>query len=416
MGHVTCYYWIDTPCIPVRHRDEKVRAINSMGRIYAGANCILVLDPALSRISLSALQGTGEAVPDGDGAGHDAEHKEDRGHLRAIMLVDASPWMAHSWPLQEAAIASAIYIRFADHKFRYVGPHLGISSTLETVACEDANGNDLSLIAGSDIDFSSPELITGEVSQYAPNTEFVSVWNQLARRTTSYPDDVPAIFAALLHKSAGELLSIAPHHRTRAIMRCVESLPLDILAVERDGRAGPASSWVPRFPGSQERVPEIDFAHGVLHRTANGFLVQHTSGPSQSTRILVCPSGLGPSGRFLIRDIHSDEAFVVQVTAPATASKCKLSVVPEGSQLLLLLSKPCLRTPAWNVGVLCAIHELTGDILRACIVDSIITWQAEPRPRPSLQRPGHDCFVVDDSYTVFIKIGTLPSFATISAH
>ena len=78
----TCYYWIDTLCIPANGKSERQLAINAMGRIYAGAANVLVLDPALSSINYHNL---GEVY----------------GKERANMLVNASPWMARSWPLQE---------------------------------------------------------------------------------------------------------------------------------------------------------------------------------------------------------------------------------------------------------------------------------------------------------------------------
>jgi hypothetical protein len=50
----TVRYWMDTLCIPTnidKYADEKERAINSMGRVYAGAAAVLVLDPTLRSIS-----------------------------------------------------------------------------------------------------------------------------------------------------------------------------------------------------------------------------------------------------------------------------------------------------------------------------------------------------------------------------
>lgn len=84
----TCYYWMDTLCIPANRKSERQLAINAMGRIYAGAANVLVLDPALSSINHNDLE-------------------EMYGNERANMLVDASPWMARSWPLQDY-----VYIAF----------------------------------------------------------------------------------------------------------------------------------------------------------------------------------------------------------------------------------------------------------------------------------------------------------------
>ncbi|KAK0712455.1 hypothetical protein B0T26DRAFT_338057 [Lasiosphaeria miniovina] len=111
-----------------------------MGRIYAGANSILVMDPAISRISFSSLsahQRMTETEPLTDC------HVDWR-NMMAVAVVDSSPWMARSWPLQEAALTSAIYVRFADHMFRYEGSHLGISITLEMLPNQIQNAHILS--------------------------------------------------------------------------------------------------------------------------------------------------------------------------------------------------------------------------------------------------------------------------------
>lgn len=68
----TCYYWIDTLCIPVNRESERQLAIHVIGRIYAGAANVSVLDPALSSINYHDL---GEVY----------------GNERVKMLVNASP-------------------------------------------------------------------------------------------------------------------------------------------------------------------------------------------------------------------------------------------------------------------------------------------------------------------------------------
>ncbi|ETS73444.1 hypothetical protein PFICI_15049 [Pestalotiopsis fici W106-1] len=407
----TCYYWIDTLCIPVHQRDEKIRAINSMGRIYAGAANIVVLDPTLSRTNFSTLHRTPGEMTDAIYSEEVDRDGEDLRHFRANMLVDASPWMARSWPLQEAALASTIYVKFADRKFLYESSRLGISSTLQTLPNQESRR----LMWGGDSLWSlySDVLGTGEPLPHTPNTEFISVWNQLTRRTTSYPEDVPAIFAALLYRSAGELLSIAPQLRSRAILRCVESLPLDILTVDRDRAVDTKAGWVPRFPGSRERVPEIDLTHGVLERTANGFLVRPALNPSGPTRILICPSGVGVSDYILLRDALSGEAITLRAESPAAAFRGKLPAASSGPQLLLLLSKPCLQTPSWNFGILCDIHEHTKDMVKTRLVDTTITWKAERDPHGKLQHTSSDCRVLEDSCSIYIEMGMLISIPNL---
>jgi hypothetical protein len=369
----TCYYWLDTLCVPLHYPDERNRAINSMGRIYAGAAKVLVLDPDLRRISLSSLQRTEMEI--------DKAHHKELSVTRANILVDASPWMARSWPLQEAALAPRIYVQFADKMFNYSHKRLGIATNLSSIPDQDLNESRLVWAEAFD---DSDEFLTGEALPYSPNTEFIKVWNQLTKRTTSYSEDVPAIFAALLYKSAGELLSVAPCYRTQAILRSVDFLPLDILTSEReslgreDSANGSNTDWVPRLPGSRIPVPTLDPAYGILQRVANGFLIQlqEIEEISHSTRALVCPSGLPSSGRFALADPNFKETFRVQINAftPNSKGKSRGYETLEGPHLLLLISKPSIEDYLWNSGVLFAICEHTEDVLRVQLVKSTVTW------------------------------------------
>jgi hypothetical protein len=331
-----------------------------MGRIYAGAANVLVLDPALSKISYYNL-----------GEEEDDKHKCEWRTARAHMLVDASPWMARSWPLQEAALTPAIYVKFADYKMYYRHSCLGTASTLFSMPNQESNLKRVNWSYGNEC------FEAGEILPYVPDTDFITVWNLLAKRTTSYPKDVPAIFAALLHKSAGEILSIEPHRRTQALLRSVESLPLDILCIERELQGNRTTNqttdWIPKLPGSKTPVPILSSACGTLKRVTNGFIVQFDGTGPMSTRALICPSGLSSSGRFLLQEVHSKEAFLVQVDRPESASKAKAHEIQEVSHLLLLLSKEHPRTPLINCGVLCTITEHPNDTLRVRI-DMSITW------------------------------------------
>ena len=361
-GTKTCYYWLDTLCIPLHYPDERIRAINSMGRIYAGAAKVLVLDPALSRISLSNLQRTEMEM--------DEAHHRKLSVTRANMLVGASPWMARSWPLQEAGLAPRIYVQFANKIFKYSHKRLGIAANLASIPNQDLNERRLAWAWDGDSD----EFLTGEALPYSPNTEFIKVWNQLANRTTSYSDDVPAIFAALLYKSAGELLSIAPCYRTQAILRSVDFLPLDILTSKRECLGGedsansPNTGWVPRLPGSQIPVSTLEPTYGILQRVANGFLIQRQKIEEipHSTRALICPSGLPSFGPFVLADPNFKETFHVQINTltPNSKGKSRGYETLEGPHLLLLISKSSIEDSLWNSGVLFIICEHTEDMLR----------------------------------------------------
>jgi hypothetical protein len=145
-----------------------------MGRIYVGAANVLVLDAALAKINYDDL-------------GDEIEHNNS-----ANILVAASPWMARSWPLKEnvhfgicfcdlsesrafkvfravgsltlarlcssqkhpskllanitdrAALASAIYVKFADCKMLYKHSHLGTAANLASMPNQKENNEYIS--------------------------------------------------------------------------------------------------------------------------------------------------------------------------------------------------------------------------------------------------------------------------------
>lgn len=371
----TVRYWMDTLCIPNNSPAERKSAINSMGRIYAGAAAVLVLDPTLRSIS-----------------------HEQVGDIGANILIKASPWMARSWPLQEAALASEIYVRFAEGSVRFEHQHLGIEARLQSLpnhASDEGRLNWFSL--ESDENF-----VTGDCLPYTPDSDFIKAWNLLSKRTTSYPEDVPAIFAILIYKSAGEILSIEPAHRTWALLSAVDTIPLDILCVEQESHL---PRWVPRLPGSVKPVPSLDPTLGVLERVASGLLLQLSQIP---TNALICAKGLSASGGyFLLHEGHFQQSFLVHLPIPPeTDSKSKSRCVEvEESHLILMLPKRLSSSSSANCGILARIRAQTGDALRVQLLSTTITWSCH---NDQEQLPTHefrDCLFADPSYSVLIEMG-----------
>jgi hypothetical protein len=143
-----------------------------------------------------------------------------------------------------AALASAIYVKFADCKMLYKHSHLGAATNLVSMPNQKENNEYLSWskVYRFDAIFKPREL-----RAYDAGADFIQIWNLLSKRTTSYPEDVPTIFAALLHRSAGEILDIKSHLRTRAIMRSVECLPLDILCVQQKTQQNQTPNQTPEI-------------------------------------------------------------------------------------------------------------------------------------------------------------------------
>jgi hypothetical protein len=86
----TVYFWLDTLCIPLDPKPRQ-RAIDSMARIYAGAETVLVLDQSMQRLS-----------------------NIDPRHHTFMTHLTISARMARSWPLQEGGVAPNLCVRLQD--------------------------------------------------------------------------------------------------------------------------------------------------------------------------------------------------------------------------------------------------------------------------------------------------------------
>jgi len=239
---------------------------------------------------------------------------------------------------------------------------------------------------------------------YTPDSDFIKAWNLLAKRTTSYPEDVPAIFAILIYKSAGEILSIKPaHRRTWAILNAVDTVPLDTLCIEQESQL---PHWIPRLPGSAKSVSSLDPTLGVLQRVASGFVLNLSQIP---TRALICAKGLSASGGYvLLNEGHTQQSFLIHLpTPPDTNSKSKSRCVEaEESHLILILPKRLSSYSSANCGILARIQAQTGDTLRVQLLSNTITWRCH---HDREQLPTHefrDCLFADPSYAVLIEMGT----------
>ena len=314
--------------------------------------------------------------------------------------------MTYTDRMDRAALAHAIYVKFADYKMLYEHPRLGAAATLTSIPNQEENEEYLSW---------SNNLLTPDglmksrvLRSYEADSDFIQIWSLLSKRTTSYPDDVLAIFAALLHRSAGAILNLESHLRTWAILRTVECLPLDILLVEQNSQQDQSNTqiptWRPEFPGSKVPVAVLSSRWGTLKRVANGFSVDLQNIDPTTTRAVICPAGLVESSQSLLRDVHSTKHFTVQVDQPQLRSKAKANDTGEESQLLLLLSKEHPKIPFMNHGVLCTIRSATQDTLRVCI-DSTVGWSSKTDHLPA--DLAIDCFAVDASCSVLIEMGKL---------
>lgn len=92
MKDTTENFWIDTLAIPVEeiYRRQRKKAIQSMSRIYSGAQYTIVLDAGLMSVS------------------------KGEGYVQAAMSIAVSGWLTRLWTLQEAFLSRKLFFNFCD--------------------------------------------------------------------------------------------------------------------------------------------------------------------------------------------------------------------------------------------------------------------------------------------------------------
>lgn len=231
------HYWLDTICIPI---DEALKqlAMGNMAQVYASAKDVLVLDPHIQHTNAVSLN-----------------------RLELEMIVASSPWMARSWTLQEAALAVELNFQFHDMKIPYglLDSQHGPMATSQ-----------LQLLWNRDVDRTGEDLIPEVLSS---EDRLVRVWHELSRRSSKGPEDVAAIIAIFLHRSAHEVLALPHFQRTHAILKSQGFIPTGLLFTPAEDMIG---RWTPRLPNCKEMADEFR-SRGCINFTQEGLLELETS-------------------------------------------------------------------------------------------------------------------------------------------
>lgn len=275
-----------------------------MVRVYAGAGNVLVLDPELRTVV------SGDLTP-----------------AELDLAVAASPWMARSWTLHEGALAIDLHFKFADTilAFAVVSGASGTSSLLSQSGVQK-------LWSGEIISKDHPErreflsryasrvlnnlMFNEQVQPFVKSSSedyeserFLTTWNDLAGRSTTQPGDIAAIFASLLHASAGEVLGLPEDMRMKALSKTQPRVPVSLLFV-------PSSSssvdWTPDFPECNRTIHKLARADNWMHLTDSGFALDSAS------PILICQSDVPTTGKFLIQDIRRKQTLFIAFDAGST--------------------------------------------------------------------------------------------------
>ena len=273
-------FWMDTLCIPVdpTASDLRMKAINKMDAVYAHAREVLVLDPEVQTLSIS-----------------------DTHPCELLSRLAYSSWMSRSWTLQEGAIGRATYFQCADGAFTlertrsyFVQQSLpsllalgfrGVCSIIRHRATkieysEAARGRNMghervenhllkvllnSLNRGRNARTKAGTDLVGLVSKEKQLKSFVTIWNELIKRSTTKPEDMFAILANLLDFNAGQIIKLPRDERMKAILWSSSTIPFSLLYNTGPRLVGSKShrdKWVPTAPKGSKltKSPSMKFA------------------------------------------------------------------------------------------------------------------------------------------------------------
>lgn len=263
------HLWIDTLCIPADpnipdQRTVQKNAIDSMALVYSMAMQVLVIDQSVKEVSLDSESG-----------------------LRIAAELLTSSWMTRSWTYQEGSLSREISFLlkngFANPR-RQPFPNLGSTIAKKQSTFEKA------LMAEFLREVNNiPDVLNLSVTGASRRETalFIQIWNELATRRTSMPDDLHGLLAVLLGLSAHEILGPrtqickaeganapesqeedskkpqirSPAERMLAVYRAQPSLPMSMLLIPFPPNTPMCNGneWMPRFPAGS-----LDLKFGMM--------------------------------------------------------------------------------------------------------------------------------------------------------
>ena len=254
-------FWMDTLCIPVgpAEKDLRGKAINSMALTYAAAQRCLVLDPELQRISTKGMSTV---------------------QMNAHVLC--SPWLGRSWTYQEARLSRTWYAQFADGLYNpnsvenaalnhllYIDWHLAKDDAHELASESIMWYHNMPSMRKTDIYTNQSDQLLN-----TPLLSFINLWNHMASRSTSKPEDIHSILANMTNLNASEVMVLPYEERMKAILRAQKALPAALLFTLAPKIQDRSNRWVPQYP--QGLISEL---YGQLRPSQGGFLLDDSKTP-----------------------------------------------------------------------------------------------------------------------------------------
>ncbi|MCJ1262299.1 hypothetical protein MMC22_002169 [Lobaria immixta] len=351
-------FWMDTLCIPVGQDERALRLtqIDKMASIYKGAISSLVLDAELMAavlglklvsiksfyVKLRRVKVRREGV--------DTVIRSQRLSIESRARIACSAWMSRSWTLQEGWLPPTIAVQFLDNAVvlgrisEKEGQYQERSTTKGIPLVEDSRALfEANMSARRDVEETEPDngpsLCGSKQNEHTSSlecdcvgialertfystffeetTKFVSVWNELAGRSTTMPSDVPLIITNILHFENRELLkSHEDGEMFQYIILSLDRPPLSIFfntGPRQDQGGNHQNRWVPVKIGTDTLTsndPLTVCPSHLLYKYAD----QHSSG---GTSIYTIDAILSLKSKVYLR---SENEGIVYAVEPSNSS------------------------------------------------------------------------------------------------
>jgi len=345
------YLWIDVLCMPPKEGPTaflRIQAINKLPAVYQAADRILVLDSKLETLSV---------------------HESDI--LEQFSRFAVSPWFGRCWTFQEAALASACEVQGADGTFDAFFPQIPKALTsgplpprrqqtpLLTALTHPIGQIKILLSRKSSgagsfqpldgrapiIDFDAntalmasmtrslnqefrsafsngikPEKTVFGEGTLAPDfcTLFVQVWNELSKRSTSMPGDMPIIMANLLGFNSEPIMRLPKSSdRMACILRSMDGIPVSLLfnlfGLRHEPGRNHRDRWLPVYPSRDRLAFGSTFTN--LRVVGDDMYMPNNCVSRKKVAVLVCTGPPDPfsSSTFTVRDVSTGERYAIEL-------------------------------------------------------------------------------------------------------
>ncbi|KAK6428511.1 hypothetical protein LTR95_015345 [Oleoguttula sp. CCFEE 5521] len=285
--------------------------------------------------------------------------------------IACSAWMSRSWTFQEGQLPSSLTIVFKDTllfvsasacEATYINDY-SVREKADSISAEgskprtgsqtqeDTNppvstvsqGDSVSQLYKLDGTFLHSLMTNAWKPLWSPlrqNHSFVSVWNELAARSTSKPEDLPLIIANIMNFDNRPLLSLQSFEEMIEALCCsLDSIPISLFLIPgkrlvQEGKS--ESRWVPA-----EVVQPLD-SNAMCSREFNGFTyVLNSQGVTSDTWVYVHKARMPLRSGLQLYFEDTNKCYTIKVSQ-SDGPDINLDFL-EGVSTYLMVSKTFLR-------------------------------------------------------------------------